>query len=159
MVFILNLILPLFVNFSFLSTYSCVEYSNTHPVRNEIGLQIILKLNGYYDGQIDGDIGTKSDLAIKDFQTNNDIASDGLVGENTCKALLNIKPKVNKDSIKTESLNEEIDDTELHTVQKQLTDLGLYTGEIDGVNGSKTKKAIKDFQSRAGLVVDGILGK
>ena len=68
MVFILNIILPLLMNISFFTDYSCVEYSNEHPVRNEIGLQILLKLNDYYDGQIDGDIGPKSDLAIKSFQ-------------------------------------------------------------------------------------------
>lgn len=35
----------------------------------------------------------------------------------------------------------------------------LYTGSIDGIEGSLTKKAYKEFQRRMGLVVDGIYGK
>ena len=39
-----------------------------------------------------------------------------------------------------------------------LKNLGIYTGEIDGINGSLTKNAIREFQKLAGLVVDGVLG-
>ena len=34
----------------------------------------------------------------------------------------------------------------------------IYQGEIDGVNGTYTKLAIKEFQKRAGLKIDGVLG-
>jgi len=46
----------------------------------------------------------------------------------------------------------------LEDAQYQLYELGLYTGEINGVLDNKTKTAIKDFQKLTGLVVDGILG-
>ena len=39
-----------------------------------------------------------------------------------------------------------------------LQNLGIYAGEIDGINGSLTKNAIREFQKLAGLVVDGVLG-
>jgi peptidoglycan hydrolase-like protein with peptidoglycan-binding domain len=42
--------------------------------------------------------------------------------------------------------------------QIQLANLGLYSGEIDGLNGDGTKNALKEFQKLSGLVVDGILG-
>ena len=42
--------------------------------------------------------------------------------------------------------------------QNQLYILEIYSGEIDGINGSETKNALKEFQRLAGLVVDGILG-
>ena len=48
--------------------------------------------------------------------------------------------------------------TEILNVQKRLSELGFYSGEIDGINGSRTKIAIKNFQSRAGLTPDGIIG-
>ncbi len=46
----------------------------------------------------------------------------------------------------------------IEEAQILLKNLGIYTGEIDGINGSLTKKAIREFQKLAGLVVDGVLG-
>ena len=46
----------------------------------------------------------------------------------------------------------------LEDAQYQLYELGLYTGEINGVLDTNTKTAIKEFQKLSGLVVDGILG-
>ena len=42
-------------------------------------------------------------------------------------------------------------------LQRALTDLGLYSGKIDGVFGSKTGAALKAFQKSRGLAVDGIV--
>jgi peptidoglycan hydrolase-like protein with peptidoglycan-binding domain len=47
---------------------------------------------------------------------------------------------------------------ELKISQQKLKDLDLYTGSIDGINGTNTKNAIKEFQRKAGLSVDGVLG-
>ena len=46
----------------------------------------------------------------------------------------------------------------IEEAQILLKNLGIYTGEIDGINGSLTKNAIREFQKLAGLVVDGVLG-
>ena len=43
-------------------------------------------------------------------------------------------------------------------VQKDLNYLGYNCGAVDGVAGSKTKQAIKSFQSDFKLAVDGIAG-
>ena len=72
-----------------LSDYSCVDELDTHPVRNEYMLQIILKSYKYYDGKIDGNIGPISKAALKTFQSNNNLVVDGLLGPNTCLHLLN----------------------------------------------------------------------
>lgn len=42
--------------------------------------------------------------------------------------------------------------------QKYLQMCLLYAGEIDGEFGSKTEKAVKDWQKAQGLVADGIIG-
>ena len=44
------------------------------------------------------------------------------------------------------------------TMQQKLKNWGYYTGAVDGVFGAKTKEAVKYFQRRNGLVVDGIAG-
>ena len=44
-------------------------------------------------------------------------------------------------------------------VQERLNSLGYDCGDIDGINGNNTQKAIKSFQQDNGLQVDGIVGK
>ena len=48
---------------------------------------------------------------------------------------------------------------EVTSIQKKLFSLGFYSGNIDGIYGSKTKNAVIDFQKANGLVADGIAGK
>ena len=43
-------------------------------------------------------------------------------------------------------------------VQNALKNANLYAGNVDGVLGPKTKKAIKDFQSQNNLTADGRVG-
>ena len=47
---------------------------------------------------------------------------------------------------------------EVTQIQKKLKNWGYYTGNIDGIYGSKTVSAVKKFQSKNGLSVDGIAG-
>ncbi|NYB52397.1 MAG: peptidoglycan-binding protein [Methanobacteriaceae archaeon] len=43
-------------------------------------------------------------------------------------------------------------------IQQWLTDYGYYKGNIDGEFGASTDKAVRDFQTESGLIVDGIVG-
>lgn len=43
-------------------------------------------------------------------------------------------------------------------IQTRLKNWGYYSGEIDGVYGSKTEAAVKYFQRKNGLAVDGQVG-
>jgi len=43
-------------------------------------------------------------------------------------------------------------------VQKRLKKWGYYTGAVDGINGPKTKSAVKKFQKKYGLTQDGVVG-
>ncbi|MGI6279893.1 MAG: spore cortex-lytic enzyme [Acutalibacteraceae bacterium] len=47
---------------------------------------------------------------------------------------------------------------EVTEIQTRLKKWGYYKGEIDGIFGSKTKKAVIEFQKKNGLVPDGIAG-
>lgn len=44
------------------------------------------------------------------------------------------------------------------TLQKRLKTWGYYTGNVDGIFGSQTEQAVKYFQRKNGLEVDGIVG-
>lgn len=48
---------------------------------------------------------------------------------------------------------------EVVQIQTKLKRWGYYEGEIDGIFGSATKKAVITFQKKNGLVADGIAGK
>lgn len=46
---------------------------------------------------------------------------------------------------------------DVRTVQRFLVNGGFYFGEIDGIFGNMTLKAVKNFQQSNGLAVDGIV--
>lgn len=46
----------------------------------------------------------------------------------------------------------------VRTLQQKLKNWGYYTGSVDGIYGSKTTSAVKYFQRKNGLKVDGIAG-
>lgn len=48
--------------------------------------------------------------------------------------------------------------TEVRTIQEKLKRWGYYTGNVDGIYGSLTVSAVKKFQQKNGLAVDGIAG-
>ena len=43
-------------------------------------------------------------------------------------------------------------------IQTKLKNWGYYTGNVDGIFGSQTEKAVKYFQRKNGLTQDGIVG-
>lgn len=47
---------------------------------------------------------------------------------------------------------------EVTRIQTKLQELGLYTGNVDGIFGSNTQNAVKQFQRNNGLDADGIVG-
>jgi hypothetical protein len=55
--------------------------------------------------------------------------------------------------LKRGSLGEDVE-----ALQTALNSLGFDAGEVDGDFGSRTEKAVKRFQQKAGITVDGIVG-
>ncbi len=48
--------------------------------------------------------------------------------------------------------------SEVRNIQTRLKSWGYYSYTVDGIYGSRTEKAVRWFQSKHGLVVDGICG-
>ncbi len=57
-----------------------------------------------------------------------------------------------------ESVEAALTSSQTRTVQTKLKRWGYYTGTIDGIFGNLTRKAVRYFQSKNGLTVDGIVG-
>ena len=49
--------------------------------------------------------------------------------------------------------------SEVRTIQEKLKRWGYYKGNVDGIYGSQTTQAVKSFQRKNGLTVDGIAGQ
>lgn len=47
---------------------------------------------------------------------------------------------------------------EVKQIQQKLKNWGYYSGNVDGIYGSQTLSAVKYFQRKNGLTVDGIVG-
>ena len=143
---------------------SCNDYVDNHPVRSDIMMQVVLKSYGYYEGKIDGIFGNISKKALISLQKSNNLDPDGKIGPRTCTLLLNKKNIVKKNKLVKSELIKEISNPdksysqEIYDAQLILKDLGLYLSTVDGINGPGTKKAVREFQSKAGLVTDGVIG-
>lgn len=48
--------------------------------------------------------------------------------------------------------------TEVTNIQKKLKQWGYYDGNVDGIFGYQTYKAVRSFQYKNGLKVDGVVG-
>ena len=157
LIFLVSLIPPQNIN-------NCSEFNKFHPVRSDIMLQIVLKSYGYYDGKIDGEFGSNSKNALLKFQSSNNIDADGIVGTEICNLFLDKNSIIKNNSSKANNVDVQVKNSnqnyskELYDAQIILKDLGLYTSTIDGIDGPSTKKALKSFQTKAGLVSDGVLG-
>ncbi len=90
----------------------------------------------YYTGMIDGIFGKLTLKAVQSFQQDHYLVADGVWGEKTNAASLAATKKV----------------------QSLLNSVG-YRLDVDGIAGSMTFAAIKDFQRNNGLVADGIAGQ
>lgn len=73
-----------------------------------------------------------------------------------CTCLVGMIPK---DEVGAEVVKYGSQGNTVKKIQTKLKNWGYYKGSIDGVFGSKTRSAVRYFQSKNGLVVDGIVGK
>lgn len=101
-----------------------------------------------YGLDVDGKRGPKTLAAIKDFQSKNGLTPDGLPGPKTQAKL---------DSVITGSSSVKFSADYIENVQALLNKVG-YNLEEDGSRGPLTEKAVRDFQTKQGLVVDGLPG-
>ena len=112
-------------------------------------LQFILNQYGY-NLTVDGIFGSRTLNAVRDFQRNNSLSVDGLVGTNTWKTLLTLSPY---------PLLREGNRGAYVTFLQQLLESNLYpVGGIDGIFGNRTLSAVRAFQGANNLTVDGLVG-
>ncbi len=126
-----------------------------------------LKALGYYTKTVDGQYGSGTVTAVKAFQTKNGLTATGVCDAATQAKLFSssaiaadaVTPAPGASSgIPTGTLEFGDRGDDVKTLQSRLKVLGYYTGTIDGQFGTGTYNAVKLFQARNGLSVDGKAG-
>ena len=115
-------------------------------------LQFLLKVGGYSVGNVDGVFGPNTADAVRAFQQANGLDVDGIVGRRTWYKLNNLTPQAT-------TLRKGSYGAEVMYLQRKLYSKLYPVGTIDGIFGTNTENAVKDFQRENGLVVDGIVGR
>lgn len=114
-------------------------------------LQYLLNENGA-NLVVDGNFGANTQRAVIDFQRNNNLTQDGIVGRNTWNKLLNINPA-------TDVLRRGARNSSVLFLQRLLISYLYPITNLDGVFGPETERAVRAFQTENGLNVDGVVGR
>jgi len=92
---------------------------------------------------------------------------DGVIGSKTVKVLFSssaldaddpIPPKPEEQPEEGRTLSKGMKGEDVKAVQVRLAALGYYDGKLDGSYGDATRDAVKLFQARNGMTVDGKVG-
>ena len=140
-------------------------------------MQQRLKALGYYTGSVDGEFGEGTRKALVAFQKANGLTADGVAGTATLKKLhsSNAKSAVSVSSHATSRpamrtyvastlssyryLQQGSRGSDVKKLQQRLKDLGYFSGSVSGDFGADTEVALRAFQERNGLWVDGVAGE
>jgi len=133
-------------------------------------MQERLKELGYLKGTADGDFGTATETAVKNFQAQNGLAVDGVAGSATLARLYSATARKAPSAVSASTNTPRPTNTpftsykkgdsgnEVRKLQQRLKELGYLTGIVDGDFGSATETAVKAFQRNHGLTADGKAG-
>ena len=125
-------------------------------------LQEELAQLNYYEGPIDGIMGSQTVQAIEDLQRQAGLPQTGVMNSATEAALHNYlihgnsqmnpapDPAANPKPTPTPAYSASV-----ATLQKQLAQLNYYEGPINGIAGTQTTQAIINLQRQAGLPQTG----
>lgn len=114
-------------------------------------LQYLLNQNGA-NLVVDGNFGGNTQRAVIEFQRNNNLTQDGIVGRNTWSKLLNLNPS-------SEVLRRGARSSAVQFLQRLLLSYLYPITDLDGIFGPETERAVRAFQSENNLGVDGIVGR
>ncbi len=124
-------------------------------------LQRQLQAAGFYSGSITGYFGTQTQSAVEQFQAAYNLTVDGIAGNQTLEILSAAvsEAEAGRDLSQTGGLAQGSQGPSVAELQTLLRDAGIYSGSITGFYGEETEAAVRQFQSSAGLGVDGIAGQ
>ncbi|WAL62528.1 peptidoglycan-binding domain-containing protein [Thermocoleostomius sinensis] len=181
------------------SPRSIDEPSGGEPITNRSVAQNTIQLNdegeqvaelqqrlaelGYYNGDFSGVFDYATEAAVMQFQRNNGLEADGIVGPSTEDTLRRPSEEIQQPIAPSEATREPTDPQASHStfssgetvaqgnllrigdsgqavseLQTRLQALGYYQGAVTGTYDATTTAAVIAFQQAQGLTIDGIAG-
>lgn len=132
-----------------------VDTETWEKMRDDIRpLQVALSSRGYEVGFIDGIATDAVYNAVLQFQKDNNLTADGMVGTSTKALLLGGS---NGSGTVSSTLRLGSNGSLTRYLQRMLNALG-YSIQLDGIFGRSTYDAVLDFQNTHNLDADGIVG-
>lgn len=106
--------------------------------------------------ELEGLFGPSTDAAVRGFQQLRGLVTDGLVGLDTWGRLVEAGYRLGDRTLYLRHPSFRGDD--VLELQRRLNALGFDTGKEDGLFGSRTSEAVREFQVNVGSEGDGIVG-
>ncbi|GBO53536.1 hypothetical protein APA_1443 [Pseudanabaena sp. lw0831] len=129
--------------------------SSQQPVISEIGnLQILLKQRGFYQGEIDGQLGQTTTNAVLKAQQAYALSQDGFVGPLTMRSLL---AGGNNLPLTQPALPRLPTTQDVLAIQTLLKERGFYDADLSGLYNIQTKASILKAQLAYGQAATGDL--
>ena len=119
------------------------------------GLQVALYRFGHYKGPIDGIAGPMTNKAVVVFQRERKLTADGKVGKQTRIAL----GRYGRPLFGVRTLRRGKVGFDVSVLQFLLAKRGFPPQRLNSNFGPATEALVRKFQRKAGLPVDGIVGK
>jgi peptidoglycan hydrolase-like protein with peptidoglycan-binding domain len=130
-------------------------YSEPHGSARVRVLQRRLLRAGERPGPVDGRFGPLTEAAVRHFQDRQGLAVDGLVGPLTAAALRREAALIAPGA----GYSQPHGSARVRVLQRRLLRAGERPGPVDGRYGPLTEAAVRHFQDRHGLAVDGLVGE
>jgi N-acetylmuramoyl-L-alanine amidase len=106
--------------------------------------------------ELEGRFGASTDRAVRAFQDRRSLRVDGLVGPDTWGQLVEAGYRFGDRTLYLHSPFFRGDD--VRALQRKLNALGFDAGREDGLFGTGTDRAMREFQRNVGQEPDGIVG-
>ena len=161
------------VSVSILPNFPVEEFSAGDKGWQVTDLQNALKSLGFYTAEPTGVYDTATQNAVKKFQSAHHLTVDGIAGKKTLQLLNLLAATASPASTVTPApeaaatpltsqnvvvMRNGTKGLEVTRLQNRLMELGYYTCVADGVYNSDEIAAVKEFQRKNGLTVDGVAG-
>lgn len=108
-------------------------------------LQKKLSVLSYYDDEVDGNYDVLTEYAIKKFQADHHIETSGQTDKETIMALIEVEKELHLKRLKklSTAVYPGMHGEDVEIVQEALKYFGYYEGNIDGIYGPLTEKALE----------------
>lgn len=100
---------------------------------------------------------TACELAVREFQQRRGLIADGIVGQETYRALTAARWRLG-DRVLYRSISTPLTGDDVASLQERLLEMGYDAGRVDGVFGARTERALLAFQREVGIGLDGTCG-